>query len=208
MTVKNRFKKIVMKVHNLSIRRDPSRKNFYTKYVLKDQNLKIGEYTYGKPKVLYSSSSNKLVIGKYCSIAPEVVIFLGGNHRTDWVTTYPFPALPYEWPIADNIKGHPSSKGSVIIGNDVYIGYGAMILSGVQIGDGSVIAARAVVTKNVAPYSVVAGNPAKLKKNRFNPEQIKNLLEIKWWNWSKDKIQDNVQILCSPNIDNFIAKSS
>jgi len=116
-----------------------------------------------------------LIIGKYCSIAANVTIMLGGNHRYDWITTYPFSVI---WPAYSYIKGHPKSKGFVVIGNDVWIGRNAMIMSGVHIGDGAVVGAGSIITKDVPPYAIVAGNPAKVVRYRFNEDQIERLLRI------------------------------
>lgn len=162
-----------------------------------DKKYCIGRHTYGNPKVFDWNDGGSLIIGKYTSIADEVTILLGGNHRMDWVTTYPFPALNNEWPDAANIIGHPQSKGDVVIGNDVWIGNGATILSGVVIGDGAVVGAKAVVTKDVPPYAVVVGNPGKVVKYRFDDEIIEKLLKIKWWNWSDRKVAKNLSLLCS-----------
>ena len=145
-----------------------------------------------------------LKIGKFCSIANDVQIFLGGNHRIDWITTYPFSVLN-SWPEAKDIKGHPCTKGDVIIGNDVWIGRKTLILSGVTIGDGAIVGARSVVTKDVAPYSIVAGNPAKLIRKRFDEKTIEKLLEIKWWDWNLEKIKKNLPLLLSNNIEQFFA---
>ena len=184
------------------------REKFYTKDLLHDHKYKqyfeIGDYTYGNPTVHCWGEGAKLKIGKFCSIAPEVVIFLGGNHRIHWVTTYPFPVLKDEWLEAGHISGHPSTKGDIIIGNDVWIGYSATILSGVKIGDGAVIGTRSVVTKDVNPYAVVAGNPAIEKKKRFSDDVIEKLLEIRWWDWPIDQIKNNVEILCSDNIGELL----
>ncbi len=179
--------------------------NFYTKDLLKDwgDRVEIGEYTYGKPNILHWGEDARLKVGKFCSIAKDVTIFLGGNHRTDWVTTYPFPAIE-DWQEAKEIKGHPATKGDVVIGNDVWIGDGATILSGVNIGDGAVIGTKAVVGKNVSPYSIVAGNPAKEIRKRFDEESINKLLEIKWWNWPIEKTKENINFLCSDDINKFI----
>lgn len=178
---------------------------FYTKDLLADYNniVEVGDFTYGKPKILHWGEKAELKIGKFCSIADEVVIFLGGNHRIDWITTYPFPAIVNDWPEAKDIEGHPTTKGNVIIGNDVWIGYGATILSGVTVGDGAVIGARAVVTKDVDPYSIVTGNPARLIRKRFDEKVIDKLLAIKWWNWPIEKIKKNIKLLCSGDIDNL-----
>ncbi|KUK77795.1 MAG: acetyltransferase, CysE/LacA/LpxA/NodL family [candidate division WS6 bacterium 34_10] len=157
----------------------------------------IGDYTYGNPKILYSKGAS-LEIGKYCSIARKVKIFLGGNHRIDWVTTYPFPERV--------IKNEQVSKGDVKIGNDVWIGRGATILSGVTIGDGAVIGAYSVVAKDVEPYSIVVGNPARHIKYRFDKETVDKLLDIEWWNWDHKKVLDNIGLLCSSGIEKFVER--
>ncbi len=169
----------------------------------------FGKYTYGRPKIYLWSNDTKLKIGKFCSIAPGVVFLLGGNHRGDWITTYPFSALAIKPEKAHDIKGHPATKGDIIVGNDVWIAYGAIILSGVSISDGVIIAAGSVVTKSkhlmhnglVPPYSIIAGNPAKIIGYRFPQDIIDILLQIKWWDWPLDKIMDNVDILCSSDIN-------
>ena len=150
--------------------------------------MSYGKWTYGQPTILYANNNAKLVIGNFCSIADRVVIYLGGNHRTDWVTTYPFGHAHPDKFNKFNGEGHPSTKGDVIIGNDVWISANVTIMSGITIGDGAVIAHNSHVVKNIEPYSLVGGNPAKLIRYRFSEEQIKNLLEIKWWNWPDEKI--------------------
>jgi acetyltransferase-like isoleucine patch superfamily enzyme len=145
-----------------------------------------------------------LVIGKFCSIAGNLNIYLGGDHRTDWVTTYPFGNIHNNIFNKFDGTGHPKTNGDVIIGNDVWICDNVTIMSGVTIGDGAVIACNSHVVKNVEPYSIVGGNPAKLIKYRFTPEQIEKLLEIKWWNWEDEKINDFTPVLCNNNIDDFI----
>jgi acetyltransferase-like isoleucine patch superfamily enzyme len=172
----------------------------YTKDIVEKKYKKnIGKHTYGNVNILDWGEGSKLIIGKYCSIAENVTIFLGGEHRSDWVTTYPFPAIEY-WKKARCIKGHPKSKGSVIIGNDVWIGYGSTILSGVKIGDGAIIGAKSLVTKNIDPYTIVGGNPAKIIRKRFDDATINKLLKIKWWNWSEFKINRKINILCSSDL--------
>jgi len=171
----------------------------FTKDFLKGPFYNIGDYTYGCPRVFEWGEGAKLKIGKYCSIAEAVNIFLGGNHRLDWITTYPFMSI-FDWKEAENLKGHPATKGDVVIGNDVWIGHGATILSGVKIGDGAVIGAAAVVAKDVEPYSVVVGNPAKEVKKRFPNNVIVKLLKLKWWDWPEDKIKENLPVLCSSSI--------
>ncbi len=170
----------------------------FTRDILSGNAYSIGEYTYGVPKVYHWGEDARLVIGKFCSIAEHVTIFLGGNHRTDWKTTYPFSALTEQFPGASHIKGHPATKGDVVIGNDVWIGYGSIILSGVEIGDGAVVAAGAVVTKKIGPYEIWGGNPAKLIGKRFSDAQIASLQKEAWWNWPIDKILAQVETLCAP----------
>ena len=166
------------------------------------QVIEMGEGSYGSPEVHGSVGAHKLKIGKYCSIAGGVTVWLGGEHRHDWVTTYPFSVLNPE--VAGHIQGHPKSKGDVIIGNDVWIGASAFILSGVTIGDGAVVGARAVVAKDVPPYSIVVGNPARVIKYRFEEDTIQKLLKIKWWNWSKREIYAAMHLLLASDIDAFI----
>lgn len=165
--------------------------------------MKVGKYTYGKP-IIHWGGDAELVIGSFCSIAGNCNVYLGGNHRTDWVTTYPFGHIHKEKFNHFNGVGHPSTKGDVIIGNDVWIGANVTIMSGVTIGDGVVIANNSHVVKNVEPYSLIGGNPAKLIKKRFTEEQIDKLLEIKWWNWDDSKINKFTPLLCNEDIDNFI----
>ena len=168
------------------------------------ENYTYGKYTYGTLVICHQPENIKLVVGNFCSIAENVKIYLGGNHRTDWVTTYPFGHMYQDKFNIFNGRGHPSTKGNVIIGNDVWIGGNVTIMSGVTIGDGAVIANNSHVVKNVEPYSLVGGNPAKLIKYRFTQEQIEKLLEIKWWYWDDDKINKFTPLLCNNNIDNFI----
>lgn len=173
-----------------------NKNKLYSKY-------EVGDYTYGSPTILSWGENSTVKIGKYCSIASGVCIQLGGNHRVDWITTYPFNVLNNK---AKNFSGHPSTKGDVIIGNDVWIGQEALILSGVNIGDGAVIAARSVVTKDVPPYAIVAGNPARIMKMRFNQEIINDLVDIKWWDWPEKKIEEAWIYLLSSNIESFIER--
>lgn len=163
----------------------------------------IGEWTYGAPRIHSWDDGTKLRVGKFCSFALNVTIILGGEHRTDWVTTYPFNTF---FPEAKDFKGHPHSKGDIVIGNDVWIGYGAILLSGITIGDGAAIGAGSVVTKDVAPYSVVAGNPAQQVKLRFPEPTIEKLLQIAWWDWPMSKIQEAWPLLMAPTINEFIEK--
>lgn len=167
--------------------------------------IEIGEHTYGTPEILtFTGDQNKVLIGKYCSIADGVKIFVGGNHNSNWITTYPIR-------IKFNLKGkyhdgQPSSKGNVKINNDVWIGSNATILSGVCIGNGSIIAANSTVTKDIPSYAIAGGNPARVFKLRFSDDKIEALERIKWWDWEEKKIIENVGLLCSENITEFISK--
>ncbi|WP_420101801.1 CatB-related O-acetyltransferase [Bosea sp. (in: a-proteobacteria)] len=168
----------------------------------------IGPYTYGRPKVRFAESGAGLVIGRYGSIADGVEILLGGNHRLDWVTTYPFPALPRLWPQAAGIGGFDATRGDVVIGHDVWLGSQAMVMSGVRIGHGAVVAARAVVTKDVPPYAVVAGNPARIVKMRFDEATVAALLATGWWNLPRQRIEALLPLLLSERIADFVGAVS
>lgn len=178
-------------------------KSIFTKEIFKDKKYIIENYTYGKPTVLFENSEANLSIGKFCSIAQGVTIFLGGNHNVDWLTTYPFNVLDSDFSNGKKIKGHPTTKGDVVIGNDVWIGRNVTIMSGVKIENGAVIGAGAVVTKNIGAYEVWAGNPAKFIKKRFNQNTIDYLNNLNWWNWNTQKINNNLVDLCSANIESL-----
>jgi acetyltransferase-like isoleucine patch superfamily enzyme len=168
--------------------------------------MTYGKYTYGREHIKLHSWGERATfnVGAFCSIASNCNIYLGGNHKTDWVTTYPFGHINQKIFNKFDGVGHPSTKGDVIIGNDVWVGANVTIMSGVTIGDGAVIANNSHVVKNVEPYSLVGGNPAKLIKYRFTPEQIEKLLKIKWWYWDDKKINKFTPLLCNDNIDKFI----
>ncbi len=196
------LKKILKKIKNSLFSNPQTEKGlFFTKDYFLDKKYKIGDFTYGYPNVVFDNEVANLYIGKFCSIADNVTIFLGGNHRMDWITTYPFSVLDVYFSEASGIKGHPSTKGDVVIGNDVWIGRGVTIMSGVMIGDGAVIATGSVVSKNIGDYEVWGGNPAKLLKKRFSDYEIKRLKELQWWNWDNKKIRNSIDVLCSNNID-------
>ncbi len=168
---------------------------------LQHPSCRVGRHTYGNPTIKSWDDGARLTIGSFCSIAPGVTILLGGEHHTDWVSTFPF-ATAYPTPRA--LEEQRRTKGDVIIGNDVWIGLNSLILSGVTIGDGAVIGAGSVVTKDVPPYAIVGGNPAKLIRYRFAREEIDELMRISWWNWSDEKIIANLGLILSKNIKRFI----
>lgn len=161
------------------------------------ERFSVGRCTYGEPFIPDFGDKATLRVGAFCSFAGNVTIILGGNHRVDWITTFPFML---HWDCARDVKGHPATKGDVVIGNDVWIGYRAMILSGVRVGNGAVIGAEAVVAKDVPPYGIVVGNPARLVRKRFSDEQIATLERIAWWDWSDAKIEKAMPLLLSGDI--------
>jgi len=161
----------------------------------------IGDWTYGNPIIKSWDEKTKLTIGKFCSIAGNVQLLLGGEHRKDWITTFPFSEFLED---ASFIEGHPHTKGDVTIGNDVWICQNAIILSGVNIGNGAIIGAGCVVTKDVPAYAIVAGNPPRIVGLRFSEYQIAELEKIAWWDWEIERITEQVASLLSVNVDEFI----
>lgn len=189
----------------------------FLKNVITNPNIEVGDYTYyddfedvnnfeKNVKYHFDFIGDKLIIGKFCMIASGVKFIMnGGNHLTESISSYPFAIFGKDWSHAMNGKGYPN-KGNTVIGNDVWIGHNATIMPGIQIGDGAIIAANSTVVKNVAPYSIIGGNPSKEIKKRFNPAQIDELLKIQWWHWDIEKITKNVQQLTSENINSFLEK--
>jgi acetyltransferase-like isoleucine patch superfamily enzyme len=187
----------------LGIKKEEAKKTSF--FLSENENFKkysIGVGTYGQPRVLDYNDNTNLIIKNYCSIASNVTILLGGEHQSEWITTYPFKTI-LAFDVSIDFKEH-KSKGDVVIGNDVWIGANATILSGVTIGNGAIIGAGSVVTKDVPDYAIVGGNPAKIIRYRFEKEIIEELLKIEWWNWSTQKINNNIEIICSENIDQLI----
>jgi lipopolysaccharide transport system ATP-binding protein len=194
------------------------KKKKYSNYFLKD-NLKneisqslavIGKWSYGNPKIYRWNWKNKIYIGNFCSLGPEIKIIIGGNHRTDWVSTSQLPADTFNFEDtflnAQKIKNYNYSKGDLHIENDVWIGGFSIIFSGVRLGNGSVVAAGSVVTKDVEPYTIVGGNPAKLIKKRFTSKQINFLNSSKWWDLDDKKIDLLSKYLLAEKVDLFIKK--
>jgi virginiamycin A acetyltransferase len=138
-------------------------------------------------------NNDRLKIGKFCSIACGAkFLFNGANHTLNSLSTYPFPVMANEWDLQVPVTDAWDNKGDIIVGNDVWIGFEAVIMAGVTIGDGAIIGSRAVVTKDVEPYSIVGGIPAKLIRKRFTDSKIAELLELKWWNWDEEKIKQKL----------------
>ncbi|XWY21573.1 Vat family streptogramin A O-acetyltransferase [Bisgaard Taxon 45] len=179
----------------------------FLKNLVRHPNILIGDFTYyddaenvenfeKNVKYHFDFLGDKLIIGKFCMIGSDVKFIMNGaNHQMNAISTYPFGIFGYEWAKALPEKAELSSKGDTVIGNDVWIGYNATIMPGVKIGDGAIIGTHSVVTKNVPPYTVVAGNPARVIKTRFSPEKIEHLLALKWWDWEIDKITRNLDFL-------------
>ena len=192
----------------------------YLNAVIKDPQIEVGDYTiyndfiadpllFEKNNVLYHYPIHreKLIIGKFCSIACGTkFLFNCANHTLKSLSTYTFPLFYEEWELEkSNITTAWDNKGDIVIGNDVWIGYEAVIMAGVHIGDGAIIAARAVVTKDVPPYTIVGGTPAKEIRKRFDADVIQQLLMLKWWNWSTDKIRQCLPYIAEGKLDELLA---
>lgn len=196
---KQKFQKLWDKLRGKQKLNKPARSRIRFRQLYPD--FEVGMHTYGVPIVHDWGSGTTLRIGAYCSIAENVQIFLGGNHRTDWVTSYPFPAF---FPEARHIKNHTISRGDVVIGNDVWLCTNCIILSGITIGDGAVVASGAVVTRDVEPYAIVAGNPARVVRYRFDEATRKALLESAWWEWPEEELKLVMDKLCSDRVEDFL----
>ena len=196
--------------------RTGDRETVYLKNVVENSNIEIGDYTiyndfihdpreFQKNNVLYHYPINKdrLIIGKFCSIACGAkFLFNSANHKMASLSTYTFPLFFEEWGLKkENVAQAWDQKGDIVIGNDVWIGYEAVILSGVTIGDGAVIGCREVVTKDIPPYTIVGGIPAKPIRKRFDEETIKELQKIKWWDWPEEKITEKIQAIQAGDLE-------
>jgi len=186
----------------------------FLKNIIKNPNIIVGDYTYYDDfedvlnfernlKYHFDFVGDKLIIGKFCMIASGVTFIMNGaNHLTDAISSYPFAIFGKDWQHAMQGKSYPT-KGNTTIGNDVWIGYNATIMPGVKVGDGAIIASNATVTKDVEPYSIVGGNPAKLIRKRFSEEEIARLLKLRWWNWPIEKITENIDKLANNDLDSL-----
>ncbi|MDO5434713.1 CatB-related O-acetyltransferase [Eubacterium sp.] len=187
--------------------RTGDRQTIYLKDVITNPDITVGDYTmyndftkdpilFEKNNVLYQYPINhdRLVIGKFCSIAcGACFLFNSANHTMRSLSTYPFPLFFEEWGLdSKDVTAAWENKGDIVVGNDVWIGYEAVVLAGVTIGDGAVIGTRAVVTKDVPPYTIVGGVPAQPIKKRFPDKAVADLLEIRWWDWPREKIARNL----------------
>lgn len=190
----------------------------YLNAVVKDPSIEVGDYTiyndfisdprqFEQNNVLYHYPINheRLIIGKFCSIACGVkFLFNCANHTLKSLSTYTFSLFYEDWELEkSNVASACDNKGDIVIGNDVWIGFEAVILAGVKIGDGAIIGTRAVVTKDVPPYSIVGGIPAKVIRKRYSPDIIEQLLSLRWWNWTKDRIKRNLPFIMAGNIENM-----
>lgn len=200
--------------------RTGDKQTVYLNAVIKDPQIEVGDYTiyndfvadpllFEKNNVLYHYPIHreKLIIGKFCSIACGTkFLFNCANHTLKSLSTYTFPLFYEERELEkSNITIAWDNKGDIVIGNDVWIGYEAVIMAGVHIGDGAIIAARAVVTKDVPPYTIVGGTPAKEIRKRFDAEVIEQLLIQKWWDWSTDKIHQCLPYIAEGKLDELLA---
>ncbi|MFD1259805.1 CatB-related O-acetyltransferase [Entomomonas asaccharolytica] len=181
------------------LRQTPPLERDALKFKRRYPHYEYGYGSYGIPQVEHNNKHAKLKIGSFCSIAGGVKILLGGNHNTNAVTTFPFYMRLPDIPI------HPETKGDVNIGNDVWLASECFILSGVTIGHGAVVAARAVVTKDVPPYAIVAGNPAKVIRYRFAEATCQALLAHPWWELPREEIVQIAPLLCSNKVDELLA---
>ncbi|KPC05689.1 MULTISPECIES: CatB-related O-acetyltransferase [Pseudomonas] len=169
---------------------------------LKYPRAVVGVGTYGIPDIVDFGDNSILRVGSYTSIAEGVKILLGGEHRTDWITTYPFPAMVEQ---VSDIQDYAPSKGDVVIGSDCWICANAVIVSGVTIGHGAIVGAGAMVVRDVAPYSVVGGNPCKFIRWRFEEDVRDLLLQAAWWDWPMEEVKSVARTLCSSDMDAFLA---
>lgn len=187
----------------------------YLNAVITDPSIEVGDYTmyndfvhdprdFQKNNVLYHYPINhdRLIIGKFCSIACGAkFLFTSGNHTMHSLSTYPFPLFFEQWGLdRTKVTDAWDNKGDIVVGNDVWIGFEAVILPGVTIGDGAIIGTRAVVTKDVPPYTIVGGVPAKPIRKRFSDETIETLLALKWWDWPEEAIAENIAAIQSGNL--------
>ena len=198
--------------------RTGDKETIYLKSTITDPNIIVGDYTmyndfandptkFENNNVLYHFPVNKekLIIGRYCSIACGAkFMFTSENHNMTSLSTYPFPIFDEEWGLnGADITDAWDNNGDIEIGNDVWIGHEAVIMQGVHIGDGAIIGTRAVVTKDVPPYTIVGGVPAKEIRKRFSEDVIAKLIDLQWWNWDDEKVQKNLPDIIKGNVNSL-----
>ncbi len=183
----------------------PALTRLHLAWHIEEWGWRVGEHSYGAPQVLEPELA-KLQIGRFCSIGPNVTIVLG-NHRTDLVTTYPFKTLSHLWPGARDVDDDHESRGDVVIHHDVWLGANSIVLSGAEIGSGAVIAAQAVVRGKVPPYAVMAGNPARVVRIRFDPAVVERLLKVAWWDWPDATIGEYLPLMMQTDISAFLDRA-
>ena len=198
--------------------RTGDRQTVYLNAVVRDPSIEVGDWTiyndfvadprdFEKNNVLYHYPVNRerLVIGKFCSIACGAkFLFNCANHTLKSLATYTFPLFYEAWELDKaDVASAWDNKGDIVIGNDVWIGYEAVVMAGVYIGDGAIVAARAVVTKDVPPYTIVGGTPAREIRCRFDAQTIERLQVLRWWDWPEEKIRRNLPALTQGRIDDL-----
>ncbi len=185
----------------------------FIKNIIKNPNIQVGDYTYydnadgaedfeSHVTHHYDFIGDRLIIGKFCALAKGIEFVMNGaNHRMNAITTYPFNIMGNGWEKVTPSLAELPLKGDTVVGNDVWIGQNVTVMPGIHIGDGAIIAANSIVSKNVPAYHVVGGNPAKVIRKRFADDLIHHLLEIKWWDWTAEKIFNNLETLCSADLE-------
>lgn len=188
----------------------------FLKSYLHHPQIEVGDYTYyddfetvanfeKNVRYLFEFTGDRLIIGKFCMIASGVEFIMNGaNHLHNAISSYPFAVFGNGWEHAMEGKSYPY-KGDTIIGNDVWLGYKSTILAGVKIGDGAIVGTGALVTKDVPPYAIVGGNPARILRYRFPEEQIARLLELRWWDWPAERITESVHLLTGNDVDALLS---
>lgn len=185
----------------------------YIKNTVHNPQIEIGDYTYyDDPEdsenfernvlYLYPFINDKLIIGKFCAIATGVKFIMNGaNHKISGFSTYPFQIFGNGWERVTPRSEEFPQKGDTVVGHDVWLGYQSMVMPGVRIGSGAIIATQSLVVKDVEPYTIVGGNPARCLKQRFDQNTIDELLTIAWWDWDREKISRNLEAIVSADIN-------
>lgn len=188
----------------------------FLKPLVESPFTEVGEYTYyadpvdptgfERNNVLFHYGPDRLVIGAYCAIAREVRFLMGAaNHLVDAVSTYPFPMFGEDWIAEMETFAGREARGDTVVGNDVWLGYQALVMPGVRIGDGAIVAARSVVTSDLPPYSVAAGNPARVVRMRYQPEDVARLQRIAWWTWPPELVTKHLKLIMGSDVDALVA---